>query len=175
MKKAKNQTVYSKDWTPKTIIGIKKRKIGSIRYTLMNVASMTKKSMIAMVLILGLASQVMSQKLVLSESYSTSSYSKFPPVKFEHKRSFNSKIEAINAHLETLEFLGIDTSNTFVDEALDTPIFSNFLLYSDKKTCIITYVTLNDEGGYDSCFLESKNISFDLFESDGFILSNSKR
>jgi len=171
----KNQTVYSKAWTPKTLIGIKKRKIGCIRNTLINVASITKKSLIATVLTLVLASQVMSQKLVLSESYSTSSNSKFPPVKFEHKCSFNSKIEAINAHLVTLDFLGIDTANTFVDEALDTPIFSNFLLYSDKKTCIITYVTLNDEGGYDSCFLESKNISFDLFESDGFILSNSKR
>jgi hypothetical protein len=175
MKTAKNQTVNSKAWASKMFIGIKKRKISGIRHFLLDVASITKKSMIAMVLTLVLASQAMSQKLVLSESYSTSNYSKFPPVKFEHKRSFNSKIEAINAHLETLEFLGIDTSNTFIDEALDTPIFSNFLLYSDKKTCIITYVTLNDEGGYDSCFLESKNIEFDLFESDGLILTNSKR
>jgi hypothetical protein len=35
---------------------------------------------------------------------------------------------------------------------------------------MVTFVTLNKDGGYSSVFMECKNVKFDLFESDGYML-----
>ena len=115
-----------------------------------------------------------SQKIYLPDGYTTKNTSIYPPVTHEHKRSFDTKLEAISMHREMLYYLGIDTTKSYVDYSLDTPIFSNFMLRGYKKTLIITYVTKNDDGGYDSYFLESRNVEFKMFESDGLIFTNQK-
>lgn len=132
------------------------------------------KPLLVGVMLVAITFLSMSQKISLPDFYQTKKSRKYP-ISYEHMTSFDNKQEAIDAHLSTLDFLGIDTSKTYVNYEFDTPIFSNFLLKSDKKTCIITYVRKNEDGGFDSYFLESKNVEFEMFESDGYIFTNEKR
>jgi len=126
-------------------------------------------------MLLAFTLQSMSQKISLPDGYTTKNSSIYAPVMYEHKRSFDTKYDAIHTHRDMLYYLGIDTTNSVVDYSLDTPIFSNFILRGYKNILIVTYVTKNDDGGYDSYFLESRNVEFDLFESDGLLFTNQKR
>jgi hypothetical protein len=114
-----------------------------------------------------------AQKLSLPDFYETKKSGRYP-VSYEHNCSFDTKEEAIESHLKSLDWIGIDTSYTAVKMDWDTPVFSSFLLREDKKTAIITYVRMNEEGRYTSYFLESKNVEFDLFESDGYVFVHEK-
>ena len=89
-----------------------------------------------------------------------------------HVNQFYSKDEAIKNHMYVLSLNRIDTNKTDVQIRYDTPIFSYFYDDNNNDIVYIDYVTLNDNGVYyNSTFLECINESFDLFESDGYLLS----
>jgi hypothetical protein len=115
----------------------------------------------------------LSQKISLPDFYNTK-MSGIYPVSYVHTCSFDTKEEAVSAHLKSLDWLEIDTNYTDVKMNWETPVFSSFLLKEDKKIAIITYVRMNGEGLYTSYFLESKNVEFDLFESDGYMFYHEK-
>jgi len=114
-----------------------------------------------------------AQKIALPDFYNTKMSGSYP-VSYVHSCSFDTKEEAVSAHLKSLDWLDIDTNYTSVKMDWDTPVFSSFLLKSDKNTAIITYVRMNEEGMYTSYFLESKNVEFELFESDGYMFYHKK-
>jgi hypothetical protein len=114
-----------------------------------------------------------AQKLILSDRYNSISMNEFP-VHYMHSAGFTTKDDAILNHKYVLAINGIDTSLTTVEYDLDAPIFSSFLHESSKKLLIVTYIRKNMFGGYTSCFMECDNVTFDLFESDGYMLTQRK-
>ena len=89
-----------------------------------------------------------------------------------YKKAFKSKLAAVRGHLRVLGSNDIDTSSTSVDIDMDTPIFSFFYEPNNYDRVFITYVTKSDYTGlYNSMFMECENKPFDLFESDGYLLS----
>jgi hypothetical protein len=114
-----------------------------------------------------------AQKFYVPSYYKTTELNQFP-IRIVHSNSFNTKEEAVNFHKTVMAMNGIDTSTTSVEWELDAPIFSSFLHYNDKKTAIVTYVNKNAFNTYTSCFMECENVTFDLFESDGYMLTQRK-
>jgi hypothetical protein len=114
-----------------------------------------------------------AQKLYVPSYYKTTELNQFP-IRIVHSNSFNTKEEAVNFHKTVMAMNGIDTSTTSVEWELDAPIFSSFLHFKDKKTAIVTYVNKNAFNTYTSCFMECDNVTFDLFESDGYMLTQRK-
>lgn len=96
------------------------------------------------------------------------------PVLYRHSATFNSLEDAILHHKEILNLNGIDTSLTSVEFELDTPIFSSYLHQDVEDLAIVTYVKKVSNRKYISCFLECENVTFELFESDGFILTQKE-
>jgi hypothetical protein len=124
-------------------------------------------------MILWIAFGSIAQKIALPDFYNTR-ISGVYPVSYVHSCSFDTKEEAVSAHLNALDWLDIDTNYTDVKMDWETPVFSSFLLKEDKKTAIVTYVKMNDDGMYTSYFLEAKNVEFNLFESDGYMFYHAK-
>lgn len=114
-----------------------------------------------------------AQKFYVPSYYNTIELNQFP-IRIVHSNSFNTKDEAVKFHKTVMAMNGIDTSTTSVEWELDAPIFSSFLHYNDKKTAIVTYVNKNAFNTYTSCFMECENVTFDLFESDGYMLTQRK-
>ena len=113
-----------------------------------------------------------SQNLVLTESYNTNEVNDWPMHKI-HTSTFSSLDQAIEYHTLVLDMNGVDTTYTIVELELDVPVFSSFLA-EDNETAIVTYIKKNYFGNYMSVFIESDNVTFDLFESDGFMLTHKK-
>ena len=132
-----------------------------------------KKSIMTIVMTGVIAFVTMSQKIVVTSRYKSNKMTEYP-FHYVHSTTFQTKDEAILNHKIVLSMNGIDTSKTPVEYELNAPIFSNFLYKSDKKTAIVTYVSKNIFGGYTSCFMECENVTFDLFESDGYLLTHYK-
>ena len=114
-----------------------------------------------------------AQKFYVPSYYKTTELNQFP-IRIVHSNSFNTKDEAVKFHKTVMAMNGIDTTTTSVEWELDAPIFSSFLHYNDKKTAIVTYVNKNAFNTYTSCFMECENVTFDLFESDGYMLTQRK-
>jgi len=88
-----------------------------------------------------------------------------------YKKSFRSKYDAVRRHMYVLDLNNLDTNQTHVDMEYDTPLFSYFSNTSNDDIVFITYVTKSDDTGlYNSMFMECINETFDLFESDGYLL-----
>jgi hypothetical protein len=88
-----------------------------------------------------------------------------------YKKSFRSKYDAVRRHMYVLDLNNLDTNQTHVDMEYDTPLFSYFYNTSNDDIVFITYVTKSDDTGlYNSMFMECINETFDLFESDGYLL-----
>lgn len=88
-----------------------------------------------------------------------------------YKKAFRSKYDAVRRHMYVLDLNNLDTNQTHVDMEYDTPLFSYFSNTSNDDIVFITYVTKNDYTGlYNSMFMECINETFDLFESDGYLL-----
>ena len=138
-----------------------------------NVISSMKKSVMTIVMTGVVAFVTMSQKIVVTSNYVTNKMNEYP-YHYMHSTNFETKDDAILNHKIVLSMNGIDTSKTSVEYDLDAPIFSNFLDKTDKKMAIVTYVRKNVFGGYTSCFIECDNVTFKLFESDGYILTHYK-
>lgn len=104
-------------------------------------------------------------------------YEKFtvenPNIYAMYIRSFDNKSDAIKEHLRVLGYNCKEALPT-VNKKNNTPIFDNFLSTVDSSICIAAFVTLNEEGGYDSVFLEGVNEDYFLFTCDGIDFSNSK-
>lgn len=88
-------------------------------------------------------------------------------------RSFDNKSEAIKEHTKAMQY-NLKEQTYKIDKKSYTPIFYNFLSKTDSSVCIVTFVTLNEEGGYDSVFLEGINEDYYLFTCDGTDYINSK-
>ena len=131
------------------------------------------KPLLVGVMLVAITFLSMSQKISLPDFYQTKKSGVYP-VSYEHSCSFDTKEEAVSAHLKSLDWLDIDTNYTSVKMDWETPVFSSFLLREDNKTAIITYVRMNDDGMYTSYFLEAKNVEFNLFESDGYTFYHEK-
>ncbi len=114
--------------------------------------------------------QCIAQQFQVEGKYQSSKVDDWP-IEFSHTATFRTKKEAIYFHKVMLDFNGIDTSQTHVEYDLDAPIFSHFLHENDEEVAVVTYVRKNSFGRYTSCFLECKNVTFELFESDGFMLT----
>ena len=117
--------------------------------------------------------QCIAQQFQVDGKYQSSKVDDWP-IEFSHTATFRTKKEAIYFHKVMLNLNGIDTSTTSVEYGLDAPIFSSFLHENDEDLAIVTYVRKNSFGRYTSCFLECKNVTFDLFESDGYILTQNQ-
>ena len=116
--------------------------------------------------------ETFSQNLVLTESYNTNEVNDWPMHKI-HTSTFSSLDQAIEYHKLVLDMNGVDTTYTIVELELDVPVFSSFLA-EDNETAIVTYIKKNYFGNYMSVFIECDNVTFDLFESDGFMLTHKK-
>jgi hypothetical protein len=88
-------------------------------------------------------------------------------------RSFDNKSDAIKEHIRVFGY-NFKESLPTVTKKCNTPIFANFLSKTDSSVCITTFVTINEEGGYDSVFLEGINEDYYLFTCDGTDYINSK-
>lgn len=113
-----------------------------------------------------------AQKILLHNTYQTSETTEWP-MHMIHTATFNTIEKAINFHKIVLDMNGVDTSTTVVEMQYEVPVFSSFLA-SDKKTAIVTYVKKNYFGNYSSFFIECDNVTFELFESDGMMLTQRK-
>lgn len=131
------------------------------------------KPLLVGVMLVAITFLSMSQKMNIPSYYKSSEVNNWP-VRVMHSTSFKTKDEAIKFHKIVLDMNGVDTTTTSVEYELDAPIFSSFLHYDDKKTAIVTYVNKNVFGTYTSCFMECENVTFDLFESDGMMLTQRK-
>ncbi len=104
-------------------------------------------------------------------------YEKFtvenPKIYAMYIRSFDNKSEAIKEHTKAMQY-NLKEQTYKIDKKSYTPIFYNFLSKTDSSVCIVTFVTLNEEGGYDSVFLEGINEDYYLFTCDGTDYINSK-
>lgn len=104
-------------------------------------------------------------------------YEKFtvenPNIYAMYIRSFDNKSEAIKEHTKAMQY-NLKEQTYKIDKKSYTPIFYNFLSKTDSSVCIVNFVTLNEEGGYDSVFLEGVNEDYFLFTCDGIDYSNSK-
>lgn len=132
-----------------------------------------KKSVMTIVMTGVVAFVTMSQKIVVTSNYVTTKMNEYP-YHYIHSTNFETKDDAILNHKIVLSMNGIDTSKTSVEYDLDAPIFSNFLDETEKNRAIVTYVRKNVFGGYTSCFIECDNVKFNLFESDGYMLTHYK-
>jgi hypothetical protein len=131
------------------------------------------KPLLVAVMLVAITFLSMAQVAVIPTYYRTIKVNEFP-VRIMHTNSFKTKDEAVKFHKIVLNMNGIDTTTTSVEWELDAPIFSSFLHFNDKRTAIVTYVNKNVFGTHTSCFMECKNITFDLFESDGMMLTQRK-
>jgi hypothetical protein len=134
------------------------------------------KLWIACIFLLGSAffyPQCIAQQIQVKGKYHSSKVDDWP-IEYSHTATFRTKEEAIYFHKVMLDLNGIDTSKTSVEYGLDAPIFSSFLHENDEELAIVTYVRKNSFGRYTSCFLECKNVTFDLFESDGYMLTQNQ-
>ena len=138
-----------------------------------NVISSMKKSVMTIVMTGVVAFVTMSQVAIVPTYYRTTKVNEFP-VRIMHSNSYKTKDEAVKFHKIVLDMNGIDTTTTSVEYELEAPIFSSFLHFNDKRTAIVTYVNKNVFGTYTSCFMECENVTFDLFESDGMMLTQRK-
>lgn len=104
-------------------------------------------------------------------------YEKFtvenPNIYAMYIRTFDNKSDAIKEHTKAMQY-NLKEQTYKIDKKSYTPIFYNFLSKTDSNVCIVTFVTLNEEGGYDSVFLEGVNEDYFLFTCDGIDFSNSK-
>jgi len=104
-------------------------------------------------------------------------YEKFtvenPNIYAMYIRSFDNKSDAIKEHTKAMQY-NLKEQTYKIDKKSYTPIFYNFLSKTDSSVCIVTFVTLNEEGGYDSVFLEGINEDYYLFTCDGTDYINSK-
>ena len=115
-----------------------------------------------------------AQNLILHDSYHTNEVDNWPMHKI-HTSTFSTLDQAVAYHKLVLDMNGVDTAYTVVEKELDVPIFSSFLLDDrDKDNAIVTYIRKNYFGSYMSVFIECENITFDLFESDGFMLTHKR-
>ncbi|MFM7595711.1 MAG: hypothetical protein ACKO4Y_05975 [Flavobacteriales bacterium] len=135
-------------------------------------AKSPKKTMLLLVFIVSsiYTLQGKAQVLLLFEGYEGRAVHDVRPILRIYEKEFESKEEAVESHKKVMGMNGIDTALTSVDWEMDTPIFSHMPFFENKKKVIVTYVTSNDEGGYLSVFMECKNVKFELFESDGYML-----
>jgi hypothetical protein len=131
------------------------------------------KPLLVAVMLVAITFLSMAQLAVIPTYYRTIKVNEFP-VRITHTNSFETKDEAVKFHKIVLDMNGIDTTTTSVEWELDAPIFSSFLHFNDKRTAIVTYVNKNVFGTYTSCFMECENVTFDLFESDGMMLTQRK-
>jgi hypothetical protein len=138
-----------------------------------NLCDAIVRKVLTSMMFLWIAFGSIAQKISLPDFYDTR-ISGVYPVSYVHSCSFDTKEEAVSAHLNSLDWLYIDTNYTDVKLDWDTPVFSSFLLNEDKKTAIVTCVRMNDDGMYTSYFLEAKNVDFNLFESDGYMFYHAK-
>jgi len=133
-----------------------------------------KKSIMTIVVTVIIAFVTMSQQVAIIPNYYKTAIVNDFPVRIIHSESFITKDEAIKFHKIVLDMNGVDTTTTSVEYELDAPIFSSFLHFNDRTIAIVTYVSKNVFGRYTSCFMECENVTFDLFESDGMILTHKK-
>ena len=131
------------------------------------------KPLLVAVMLVAITFLSMAQVAVIPTYYRTIKVNEFP-VRIMHTNSLKTKDEAVKFHKIVLDMNGIDTTTTSVEWELDAPIFSSFLHFNDKRTAIVTYVNKNVFGTYTSCFMECENVTFDLFESDGMMLTQRK-
>ena len=131
------------------------------------------KPLLVGVMLVAITFLSMSQRMNIPSYYKSTEVNSWP-VRVMHSTSFKTKDEAVKFHKIVLDMNGVDTTTTSVEYELDAPIFSSFLRYDDKKTAIVTYVNKNVFGTYTSCFMECENVTFDLFESDGMMLTQRK-
>ena len=96
-----------------------------------------------------------------------------PKIYAMYIRAFDNKSDAIKEHLRIFGY-NFKEARPDVDKKSNTPVYANFLSKTDPNVCIVTFVTLNEEGGYDSVFLEGVNEDYYLFTCDGTDYSNSK-
>lgn len=96
-----------------------------------------------------------------------------PKIHAMYIRSFDNKSDAIKEHVKAMQY-NLKEQTYKIEKKSYTPIFYNFLSRTDPNVCIVTFVTLNEEGGYDSVFLEGVNEDYYLFTSDGTDYINSK-
>jgi len=130
------------------------------------------KPLLVGVMLVAITFLSMSQKILLHNTYQTSETTEWP-MHMIHTATFNTIEKAINFHKIVLDMNGVDTSTTVVEMQYEVPVFSSFLA-SDKKTAIVTYVKKNYFGNYSSFFIECDNVTFELFESDGMMLTQRK-
>lgn len=131
------------------------------------------KPLLVAVMLVAITFLSMSQVAIIPTYYKTIKVNEFP-VRIMHTNSFKTKYEAVKFHKIVLDMNSVDTTTTSVEWELDAPIFSSFLHIHDKRTSIVTYVNKNVFGTYTSCFMECENVTFDLFESDGMMLTQRK-
>ena len=135
-------------------------------------AQLPKKQhvVLAFLLLLNCISHANAQTFLLLNGYGARTpYDDLPIYRMSEKH-FETKEEAVESHKQVLDMNGLDTSFTDVDWEMDTPIFSHMPFLGNKKKVMVTFVTSNDDGGYSSVFMECKNVKFELFESDGYML-----
>jgi hypothetical protein len=124
----------------------------------------------AFLVLLTCISHANAQTFLLLDGYEARTPHDIRPIYCMYEKHFESKEEAVESHKQVLDMNGLDTSFTDVDWEMDTPIFSHLSFFENKKKVMVTFVTSNDDGGYSSVFMECKNVRFELFESDGYML-----
>ena len=120
--------------------------------------------------LLSCISHANAQAFLLLDGYGTRTPHDDLPIYRMYEKHFASKEEAVESHKKVLDMNGLDTALTDVNWEMDTPIFSHMPFIENKKKVMVTFVTSNDDGGYSSVFMECKNVKFELFESDGYML-----
>ena len=123
----------------------------------------------ACLVLLTTISHAYAQVFMLLDGYGARTPHDIRPIYRMYEKHFESKEEAVDSHKKVLDINGYDTLETSVDWEMDTPIFSSMQFFDTKKKVMVTFVTLNNDGGYSSVFMECKNVRFELFESDGYM------
>ena len=113
-----------------------------------------------------------SNYFLISKDYEKMSVEN-PKIHAMYIRAFDNKSDAIKEHVKAMQY-NLKEQTYKIEKKSCTPIFYNFLSKTDPNVCIATFVTLNEEGGYDSVFLEGVNEDYYLFTCDGTDYINSK-
>jgi hypothetical protein len=124
----------------------------------------------AFLVLLTCISHANAQTFLLLDGYEARTPHDIRPIYCMYEKHFESKEDAVDSHKKVLDINGYDTLETSVEWEMDTPVFSHLPFLDTKKKVMVTFVTLNKDGGYSSVFMECKNVKFDLFESDGYML-----
>jgi hypothetical protein len=123
----------------------------------------------ACLVLLTCISHANAQAFMLLDGYEARTPHDIRPIYRMYEKHFELKEEAVESHKKVLDLNDIDTASTWVEWDMDTPIFSSMQFFDTKKKVMVTFVTLNNDGGYSSVFMECKNVRFELFESDGYM------